>query len=237
MIELNLLPNVKQASIRAQRVRNTVVSASIVLSVVVGGLAALLASYVFVAQPVVISRNKDEIKKLHKEFTGKEDITNAITLKNQVAAISDQYKNMNLTSRLFDTMSTIVPKGENAIRYKNIALDSAEKTITIEAEAKNGYSALETFKKTILNTKFEFMKDGADKRESVNLTDKISDGDRQLTENSEGEKVLRFQITFVYNDALFSRDSKDGQIVGPTERNATDSTLSVPKSLFGGGEQ
>lgn len=234
MIEINLLPDVKQELIRAQKVRNTVVSVSIITSIVAGAVVVLLGSFVYVAQPLIKDQNAKAIVKNHGELLATPDLAEAVTIQNQLEMISSQHAQKSVSSRIFDVLTTIQPQGDNAVVYRNIQVDSVEKTVTIEAEAVNGYSALEAFKKTIEATDFEYMPAGAEELEKVKLTDKVSDGDRTLGEDAEGRRVLRFTISFVYNDVLFARDSKQGKIIGPTQTNATDSAVAVPKSLFSG---
>lgn len=237
MIEINLLPDVKQELIQAQRVRNAVVSMSIILSIAAGAVVALLASYTYIAQPLVKESNKRAITSQHSELLKKPDIAKAVTIQNQLTVLSDQHQQKNVSSRVFDTLQAITPTGDNAISYRSVKVDTVDKKITIEAEAANGYKALEAFKKTILATKFEYKGSGNSDTQSVALTDKVADGDRNLGEDSTGKKVLRFSISFIYNEALLARDSKSGKIVGPTQTNVTDSASAVPRSMFDGGTQ
>ena len=61
----------------------------------------------------------------------------------------------------------------------------------------------------------------------------ISDGERSYGEDSSGNRVLRFSLTFKYPDELFVPYLKDPKLVGPGDRtNATDSFLGIPQSLF-----
>ena len=233
MIEVNLLPDVKQELLRAQAIRNGVVSGSILLSIAAGAIVVLLALYVYGAQPLIKSHNTDNITKNHASLLEKNpDLSNLVTVQGQVSALSDQHRQKNITSRVFEVLNTVAPQGENAISYRNVHVDTTQKTVTIEAEATNGYKALEAFKKTIEATQLEYTTEGQKDAQKVKLTDKVSDGDRALGDDAAGKKVLRFSISFVYNDALFARDSKDGRIVGPTATNATDSAVAVPRSMF-----
>lgn len=237
MIEINLLPDVKQELIQAQRVRNAVVSTSILLSIGAAVVVALLASFVFGAQPLIKSNNKKAIESSHAELMKKADLANAVTVQNQLTIISDQHQQKNITSRTFDVLLAISPSGADAISYRSVKVDTVEKKITIEAEAVTGYKALEAFKKTILATKFEYKAEGETTSTSVPLTDKVVDGERNLGEDADGKKVLRFTVSFAYNEALLARDSKEGKIVGPTQTNVTDSATAVPQSMFNGGIQ
>mgnify|MGYP001584056236 FL=1 len=52
MIELNLVPDVKQEFIRAKRIRNVVISTVILVGIVSIGVVVLLALYLFGVQTV-----------------------------------------------------------------------------------------------------------------------------------------------------------------------------------------
>jgi len=45
-------------------------------------------------------------------------------------------------------------------------------------------------------------------------------------------KVLRFTISFVYDDSLFSPKSKNMSVFIGTKGNVTDSYVGIPKSIF-----
>lgn len=237
MIELNLLPDVKQELIKAQRVRNAVVSVSIMASIIAATAAGILAAYVYGAQPLIKQNNGAEITKQHAELMKIEDLKGAVTVQKQLQVLSDQHKSKNISSRMFDILSAINPQGTNLISYRSVELNTIEKKITIEAVATNGYSALEAFKKTILATKFEYKNGDDTEFTKVNLTEKVADGDRSLSEDESRLKVLRFTVSFVYDDALFARDSKEGKIITPTKTNVTDSATTIPKSMLDGGNQ
>lgn len=230
MIEINLVPDVKQELIKAQRVRASVISLSIIVGIGAVGIVVVLALWVFGVQAArgLISDNtiRDESKKL----SSVEDISNTLTIQNQLSKIGQLHDNKNIDSRIFGILSTINPPAPNRVAITSLSLDSDSKTITIEAQAANGYPALEVFKKTIHATTFSFSKDGT--TGTVPLASNMSDSDRSYGEDASGVKVLRFALSFTYPDELFSRTSQNAQIIAPTKRNATDSFLGVPKSLF-----
>lgn len=230
MIEINLVPDVKQEFIRAQRVRASVISVAILVGVAAIGVVVLLAFWVFAVQTArsVISDNtiKNENQKLSKVA----DVSNTLTIQNQLTKIVSTHDEKHVDSRIFDILTTINPPEPNSVAITKLTLDSAESTIRIEAQAVNGYPALEVFKKTINATKFEYTKDG--QHQSISLASNIGDSDRSYGENAAGAKVLRFTLTFTYPEELFSRTAQNATIVAPTKTNATDSFLGVPQSLF-----
>lgn len=232
MIEINLIPDVKQELLSARRVRSTVISGAIVVGIAAVAMVVLLALYVFGAQALRHKLADDSIKSESDKLAKVEDLSNMLTVQNQLTKLSDMHESKLISSRIFDVLSAIIPSEPNAIAISRLALDSESNTITIEAQAVNGYPALETFKKTIDATKITYTLEGENDSQSVLLASNVVEGDRSYGDDETGRKVLRFSLTFEYAEELFSSSSKNTVIVGPSRTNATDSFIGIPQSLF-----
>ena len=230
MIEINLVPDVKQELLNAQRVRTSVISLSIIIGLATVGIVVVLAIWVFVVQAARGALADGAIKEESSKLANIEDISNTLTIQNQLSKLSAMHDNKSIDSRVFDILTTINPPAPNTVAITNLTLNSEDKTITIEAQGA-GYPSLEVFKKTIEATKFQFTKDG--QTQTVPLASQIDDSsDRSYGEDAAGAKVLRFKLSFVYPDELFSPLSDNAAIIAPTRTNVTDSLLGVPNSLF-----
>ncbi len=234
MIEINLLPDVKQELIKAQRQRNTVISIATLGGIIAIGAVIILAVYVFGVQTVRGTLADNSISDKTKKLQNVKDLDKSLTAQSQLESIASVHDQAPLNSRVFDVLTTITPtSGDNAVSINNFSIDAAAKTITIEGQAAQGYSALEAFKKTILATQFEYSLKGERDRKNVPLTDAIVDGDRSYGEDSAtNQQVLRFSLSFTYADELLARSSKNGRVIGPERSNVTDSRLEIPTSLF-----
>lgn len=232
MIEINLVPDVKQEFIKAKQTRNLVISGAIIFGAIAIGIVTLLAFYTFVLQPVRSSALDNDIKAKKVELTGKSDINRMLTIQNQLDKINQLHDNKNITSRLFEVVTAINPAPPNQATFSTIRLLTDAKTIKIDGQTPNGYDALEALKKTITGTNVEFI-DQTGKATSVQLTDTVLPSDISFGEDSSGKRVLRFTLTFQYNDVLFAKSSKNTKIIQPNKQNVTDSFLGIPVSLFG----
>ena len=230
MIEINLVPDVKQELIKAQRVRASVISIAILIGIVAVGVVVVLAIWVFAVQTARDIISDNIIKEQSQKLSNVEDVSTTLTLQNQLTKLAQMHDGKHINSRLFDILTTINPSAPNNLSITKLTLDSDESTITIEAQAVNGYPALEVFKKTIEATKLEYTENG--EKKSVPLATGISDSERSYGENATGARVLRFTLVFNYAEALFSRTSQNALIVAPGKTNVTDSFLGVPQSLF-----
>ena len=187
MIEINLIPDVKLELLKARRQRRMVISAAILTSIVAGAVVVLLALYAFGVQTVADTLANGNIESENKKLSKVKDLSKTLTIQNQLEQLSRSQSDKNITSRLFDIISVTVPEGKNAVTIKRLAFKSEESTIDIEAEATNGYEALEVFKKTIGQTTFQYNVDG-EAQEPVKIATAITDGERRYSEDDQGAK-------------------------------------------------
>lgn len=231
MIEINLVPDVKQELIKAQRVRTTVITVSVLIGIASLAVVALLAFYIFAIQTVrgVVADNaiKDGSNKLAKV----DDLSKTLTLQNQLTILPELNSSKKIDSRIFDVLTAIIPQSPNDIQISTLSVDSDTNLVTIDGQAANSYAAVEVFKKMIEGAKVKYT-DSDNKQQQISLASDISTSDISYGEDSSGTKVLRFTLSFVYADELFSPDSKNVSIVVSTSGNVTDSYLGVPTSIF-----
>lgn len=238
MIQVNLVPDVKQELLRAQKVRSLVISASVLACIVAGGIVALLVVYVYLVQfgRGVLSDNT--IKDQSAKLLAVEDIDNTLTVQNQLIKVSETHKSKPTASRIFNVVRSITPSN---VSVSKLTLDDQKGTVTLEAQSNGGYAALETFKKTISATKLEYSEktngpeDGSVDPEvkSIELVSDLADTETSFGEDADGKKVLRFTISFKYPEQLFKRDLSAVAVIGPKGKtDVTDSFLGIPSSLF-----
>ena len=230
MIEINLIPDVKQELIKAERVRSVVISASILTGLIALGVVVALAVYVFGVQTVRSTLDDDSIKKENAQLANVEDLSKVLTIQNQLSKINELNNQKKIDSRIFDVLAGVIPPAPYNVQISNLLIDASTSKISLEGQAAGGYAALEVFKKTIGGAILTYKQDGEDK--VVNLANAISTSDVSYGEDSTGTKVLRFTIAFTYPAELFSPTTPAIVIKLNNQGNATDSYLGVPKSIF-----
>lgn len=231
MIEINLLPNVKRELLKTRAMRNRVIS----ISFLVGGAsiaAVVVLALILGSQIAAEAVQNGVIKDRNDKLMAVEDLNKVVTIQHQLTKINEQHSGKKINSRIFDVVTAVNPVTPNNVSFSDIKVNPESKTITLEGSAVNGYSALETLKKTILNTKVQTT-DG-DKSSEVSLTKEIKDGDTSFGENSEGKKVLQFSFSFEYAEELLApANNGTVSVLTPTGRvDVTDSRQGIPDSLF-----
>ena len=231
MIEINLLPNVKRELLKTRAMRNRVIS----ISFLVGGAsiaAVVVLALILGSQIAAEAVQNGVIKDRNDKLMAVEDLNKVVTIQHQLTKINEQHSGKKINSRVFDVVTAVNPVAPNNVSFSDIKVNPESKTITLEGSAANGYSALETLKKTILNTKVQTT-DG-DKSSEVSLTKEIKDGDTSFGENSEGKKVLQFSFSFEYAEELLApANNGTVSVLTPTGKvDVTDSRQGIPDSLF-----
>ena len=213
MIEVNLIPDVKREYLHAQRVRNTVISVSMLVAAAAAGTVIVLGLALGSLQ-FASGQADNAIKSKYKELSDKPDINDLLTIQNQLTQID-----------------MVNPQAPNNVTMSTVRYNASEKTITIEGSTAGGFNAVDALKKTILNTKLKYTKDSESAETPLSSSVRITN--TAYAEDSGGEKKLTFTLTFSYPEELLSNSVKSLVIVSPTGSvDVTDSKKHVPDSLF-----
>jgi Tfp pilus assembly protein PilN len=229
MIEINLIPDVKQELLKAEHSRSMVISGAIITCIVAGSVVALLAVYVYGVQ---FGRNifvDNAIKSGSEKLAKVEDLSKMLTIQNQIGKINELNDTKTVDSRLFDVLSAVIPPAPNAVTISLLTLNTEDSKIRLEGQT-NAYDSMEVFKKTIDSSIIVYNEDGTEKQ--VKLASDISTTDISYGEDSEGKKVLNFSLSFKYPPELFSADIPVVTIKLSINGNVTDSYIGIPKSIF-----
>lgn len=245
MIEINLIPDVKQELLKAQRARAIVISSSIIASIVAVGVVVLLLVYIFGVQGIRSAVLDGQIDEKGKQLANVEDLPKILTIQNQLKTISSLNDQKGMNSRVFDMIAAITPQNAAAVTFSEISVlpggdpnaETGGTTAEASTEAKGGrinldgqtagYDAMEVFKKTIENTIFEYTIDG--ETNTMPLAANISTGDISYGQDLDGNKVLRFSISFDYPAELLSPKSSKPTFKLNINGNVTDSYLGIPR--------
>lgn len=231
MIQINLVPDVKQELLRAQRQRSMVISVAILVSIAAVALVVVLAMYTYGVQAIRDNLSDNSIKSEAEKLASVEDLSNTLTIQNQLSLLSGMHAEKQITSRLFDILGEIDPPAPNNITIANVNLSIESSTVSIEGYAPGGFAALEVFKKTVEATNVDYR--SADGAQSVSLAENFNIEETSYGENSDGIRVLRFSVNFTYRPEVLSYDAVSLSIKPPHRENATDSYRRLPQSLFG----
>lgn len=230
MIQINLLPDIKQEYLRTKRTRNFVVSIAIVAGLASIGLVVALLLFLG-TQTALEIRADNRIEQEYQTLSEIDDLSELVTLQNQLSLISDQHDTKSMGSRLFAILQAVNPPAPNDVRFTTVNMDPSTNTLRLEGIASGGYRAVETLAKTISNTSIRYTAEQEPTTED--LATKVAIDESSFSEDADGRRVLRFSILVEYNELLFSNQAQRMQVSAPDRRiDVTDSRVRVPESLF-----
>ncbi len=236
MIQINLIPDVKQEYLKARRQRNLAITFSMIAGLAAGATVAL--SILFLLFQVGMEGLADKgIKDEYAKLQQVEGLSELVTIQNQLSLVSGQHRSRSIDSRLFSVMGAINPPAPNDVRFTSVRLDPKTNLLTLEGVADGGYPAVEALKKTIANVSFAYQEQTSNgefgTQKTVPIADQLEVGQTSYGEASDGKRVLRFTIVLKYSKVLFSNKAQKAHLVTPTDEiDVTDSRIQVPNSLF-----
>lgn len=229
MIEINLIPDVKQELLKAQRTRAIVISGAIVTSIIAAAAVVLLLVYIYAFQNIRGYSLDNQIKDRNAQLSQVEDLSKILTIQNQLSVINTLNDNKNINSRIFDVVSAVVPPEPNNVLISQINVDNESSTVTLEGQTAN-FNSMEVFKKTLDSAIIVYTEDGEQKE--VKLATTLNSGEVTYGSNANNEKVIVFTVSFEFPEELFSPKIPTIAIKLSINGNVTDSYLGIPRSIF-----
>lgn len=222
MIQLNLLPDVKQEYIKAERTRRLVLSVCIIVALASIAILILLFS-VDRLQRKHIGDLTDDIKTKTSELQKKPQITKILTVQNQLNSLTALHDGKPAASRLAKYLNQITP---TQVDISSITIDFNTQTITLSGSA-DSLSSVNKYVDTLKYTKYstEETKDITKAFSGVVLSNfGIS------SSVNTGAKPASYSITFTYDKNIF--DSKQKITLLVPSQVTTRASVDQPSDLF-----
>lgn len=161
--EINLVPDIKGEMIKALKMRNFIFFLCIVVASASVGLILFFAM-IAGGQQAVADGKKAMIENLSKKMKSYNDLSDFLTIRDQLGNLSAISKNKKLLSRSFGVLSALLPKGADKITISELSIDlsGASPTISFDAQANAGeppyidYNVLDSFKKSMQYMRFDY---------------------------------------------------------------------------------
>ena len=161
--EINLVPDVKGEMIKALKLRNFIFFLCIIAATASVAVILFFAT-VAGSQQAVADGKKSMIDSLSKKINSYADLSDFLTVRDQLSNLEAISSNKKLLSRTFGILSAIIPKGPDVITISelNIDLSGSEPTIAFDAQADAreepniDYNVLEAFKKSMQYMRYDY---------------------------------------------------------------------------------
>lgn len=196
MIELNLLPDVKQEYIKAEKSRRLVMSASVLI--IIGSIALLvLLLFAGALQRKHINDLTKDISKYSDELKSKPSIGRILTVQNQLQSLTALHDTKPAASRLFDYLNQTTP---TQVDISNFKADYAANTLTITGNA-DALSAVNKYVDTLKYTTYK-TPEGTTKKAFSNVV-LTSFGISGTADAKSNSRPASYTVTLSYDPVLF----------------------------------
>jgi hypothetical protein len=132
MIQFNLLPDVKLAFIRAQRLKRIVIAISSLIAIATLSVALTLASIVYGVQKKHMDNLSKDITRDSKKLQDTPDLNKILTIQNQLNNLTPLHEQKAAVSRFKTYITQLTP---TEVRYAEIEVNIPDKKIVFTGSA------------------------------------------------------------------------------------------------------
>lgn len=221
-VQFNLLPDVKQRYINAQRSKRTVTAIAFLVSAVTAAILVIMLSVVYGVNKVQLSSADNSIKNYEQQLNKIPDLNKVLTVQNQLASLASLHQNKPISSRLFDYLTQVTPTQVNMGRLQ---IDFTANTVQISGTA-DSQKTVNTFIDTLKFTTYKI--DGKDTGKSAFPS---------VIESSFGldQKGANYSLNVQFDPVLFI-SSQNTSLNVPAGLATTRSVLDDPSNVLFNGQ-
>lgn len=220
MIELNLLPDIKQDFVHARRQKRVVIAAMIFTSIASIALVVLLSFYAFAGQSLRQTLADNAIASKSKELKSQKNLVRNLTIQNQLSSLSQLHEAKPAYERLFEYLKTLNPESPNNISISKVTIattvDSVD-TLVIEGSAKD-YQAVTVFKDTLDNAQLSYVDPETKEKVKKPLFTTVTISDTGIGKDSSGKEVASFKATLIYEPDAFAWNINNPTVQVPNKK-------------------
>ena len=190
MIQLNLLPEVKQQYIKTQHLKNTMMVVSFAASAAALALFIIALSTVYLVQKKVISDLESSIATSSATLRGSQNISDILTVQSQLRSLSTLDAQKPVTSRIFGYLSQLTP---TQATISDLKVDYTAHTMVISGNAPS-LDVVNTFVDGLKFTNYT-VKGSSDSNPAFSTV--------VLSSFSRSAKSATYSISFGFDPAIF----------------------------------
>lgn len=222
MVQLNLLPDIKQEFVKARRMKRLVMAISVLLATISLIIFIVLVLIVNVVQKTDISNIDKDIKKFTSQLKSTDNLNQILTVQNQLNSLPALNAQKPATSRLFGYIKQVTP---NNVNITSLDIDYALYTVTLTGIADSA-DTINTFVDTLKFTTYNIVASDSTKSSAKAFSNVV------LTSFDRTKTQATYTVTFAFNSIIFD-NTNDTTLIVPNIIS-TRSEVDKPKALFQG---
>ena len=211
MVQFNLLPNIKLEYVKARRTKYLVTFVSIVVSGVAILVFAVSLFVVDVAQKKSLSDLNTDISKYSKQLRGTKDLSEILTVQNQLNTLTALHDGKPAASRLFDYITQLTPAQAS---LNKLTIDFTGNTMSIGGTAPS-LDTVSLYTDTLKATRYTTDKNTNQAAAFSNVV---------LTNFARDDKGATFTITLSFDPVIF-QDTSVVKLIVPSTASADQTNV------------
>lgn len=229
MIQFNLLPDIKLEYIKAERLRQAVILASVFISVGALLLFGIFFATNYFAKRHLASTNVRVTSEVN-QLKGNSQIDKILTIQNQLTSLTTLHDAKPVVTRLFTYLNQVTP--DKVIGISNMSVDYTKSSINVTGTA-DSLGSVNKFVDTLKFTKYAVK--GSDPIKAFSnvvltmfsyTTPSTASGPQQ-----PGDAAATYTLDFNYDPAIFNVKESSDKLDVPS-KITTRSEVDKPSDLF-----
>lgn len=226
-VQFNLLPDIKLDYLKAQRSRNTIISAAVLISIVTFAIFLITLLSVSVIQRTQQKSLDSQIKTAAAKLSAQKGLDQVLTVQNQLTTLVGLHQNKHITSRVFTYLPQVTPTN---VQVGRLSLDLTANTLQIDGTATDQL-AVNTFVDTLKFTTYTIPGQSGSKNAFPSVV---------LSSFSVGAGASNYSLNVSFDPVLFANNvtDADGKKTAPVlnvpKQTTTRSAIDDPTSFFNG---
>ncbi len=219
MIQVNLLPDVKQEYLRTEQLKHAVLVGAVLTSVTVVALTILFFVYVQVVQPQYQRAVQSDIDTGLQEVKKKPNAKRIVTVQGvleQIPAVKDKQL---VTSRSFEYLKQFTPR---SVKYSRVNLNHETSTMTLSGNTVS-YESANVLANNLKSAQFTYKQQ--ENEQTIKPFTGVVFTNLGKSEDSTNGSVVSFEITFQFDPLLFNPSVSKQSI----KVNASSEQLLLPE--------
>lgn len=211
MVQFNLLPDVKLEYVKSRRTKYLMTFISVVVGAVAITVFLLSLFIVNVVQKKSLSDLNNDIAAYSAQLKDVKDLSDILTVQNQLGTLTALHDGKPVTSRLFDYVGQVTPAQAS---LNKLTIDFATPGISVGGTAPT-LDTVGLYANTLKATQFSVEGEEGTKKAFSDVV---------LSSFGRDDKGATFVITFKYDPAIFEATKKVTLIV-PADANADQTNV------------
>lgn len=221
-VQFNLLPDVKQEYIKAERSKRTIFAFSAMVAAVAFGLFLVIFVVVDVVQKKQLSNADNTATSTTQQLKSMSGLAQIVTVQNQLQTLSTLHHNKHAIDHLFGYLTQTTP---SSVKIGSLSLDTTTNTLTINGTAPS-QAVVNTFIDTLKFTTYTIGSQGS----PLNAFTSVEESNFSIGSNS-----VNYTLTVSFDPQLFSNNVSSVPKLTVPSLTTTRSALDDPNNnLFNG---